>query len=243
MPLYSRRLRTILLACWLPLSVVAENPKAPMAGATDPLGAAMDAAKVELVTRNSWAKDIPPVAEARRKGGTLLIGIGTPTPANSTQWKSWWEQTICEAPELKRILLLDGGVLVFSGAEPKPNEGVQFNKGDCYRRVPGWNTKEAENTHAPMTPSAAKRSNTAEPNKPTPPSKPEQEDPFGLVASFVRLNDVVVERQLQTAEKPETAARIAVFKKNLYSALLSQGFSKGQAISIVNNTPIPSLWR
>lgn len=64
-----------------------------------------------------------------------------------------------------------------------------------------------------------------------------------FVDMFTKFADISVENQLKVAEKPETAARIAVFKKNLHSALIKQGFSKTEALSIVNNTPMPSPWR
>jgi hypothetical protein len=55
-----------------------------------------------------------------------------------------------------------------------------------------------------------------------------------------KMTETTIEAQLAVAEKPDTARRIAVFKKNLYDALLRQGFSKEQAFSIVLSTSLPS---
>ena len=56
------------------------------------------------------------------------------------------------------------------------------------------------------------------------------ESSMGAMAPMMgRMMDASIEAQLSTAEKPETARRIAVFKKNLYDALLRQGFSKERA--------------
>ena len=45
-----------------------------------------------------------------------------------------------------------------------------------------------------------------------------------MVSVIGPMTDAAIEAQLNTAAKPETAARIATFKKNLYDALLKQGF-------------------
>jgi len=45
---------------------------------------------------------------------------------------------------------------------------------------------------------------------------------------------------LKIAEKPETATRLAVFKKNLYDALIKQGFSKQDAFQIMLQTGVPA---
>jgi hypothetical protein len=41
-------------------------------------------------------------------------------------------------------------------------------------------------------------------------------------------------------EKPETAAKLAAFNKNLYDALIEQGFTKEEAFQIVLNTSLPT---
>ena len=52
--------------------------------------------------------------------------------------------------------------------------------------------------------------------------------------------DALIESQLKVAEKPETARRLAVFKKNLLDALIAQGFNRPEAFSIMLATPPPS---
>lgn len=111
------------------------------AAAQDALSIAIEEAKAELAARKSWARSIPPVSQIGRRGNTLRIGIGTPGPAESTRWRQWWERALCEAPEFKRIMLLNGGVQVYTGAEPVEGQEVFFTKADCYARDPDWNTK------------------------------------------------------------------------------------------------------
>jgi hypothetical protein len=61
-----------------------------------------------------------------------------------------------------------------------------------------------------------------------------------MVPMMGKMAEVSIEVQLAAAEKPETARRIAAFKKNLYEALAQQGFSKDQAFTIMLNTPLPA---
>jgi hypothetical protein len=61
-----------------------------------------------------------------------------------------------------------------------------------------------------------------------------------MVPMMGKMAEISLEVQLNAAEKPDTARRVAVFKKNLYEALLQQGFSKDQAFAIVLNTPVPA---
>ncbi|MCY7306692.1 MAG: hypothetical protein LH632_11185 [Rhodoferax sp.] len=61
-----------------------------------------------------------------------------------------------------------------------------------------------------------------------------------MVSVMGPMTDAVLEAQLITAAKPETAERIAAFKKNLYDALLKKGFNGLDAIQIVIATPAPS---
>lgn len=56
-----------------------------------------------------------------------------------------------------------------------------------------------------------------------------------------RGTEAAIEAQLRIAERPETAARIATFKRNLYEALLKKGFSGDQAIQLTIATPLPSM--
>ena len=80
------------------------------------------------------------------------------------------------------------------------------------------------------------------------PKKPSSEEMKQMMESSMgamgpmmgKMTEATIEAQLAVAEKPETARRIAVFKKNLYDALLRQGFSKAQAFSIVLSTSLPS---
>jgi hypothetical protein len=61
-----------------------------------------------------------------------------------------------------------------------------------------------------------------------------------MVPLMTRMTEATIEAQLKIAEKPETAGRIATFKKNLYDALVKQGFSKKEALDIMMNTAMPS---
>jgi hypothetical protein len=61
-----------------------------------------------------------------------------------------------------------------------------------------------------------------------------------MVSVMGPMTDAVIEAQLAAAAKPETAERIAVFKKNLYDALLKKGFNGVDAMHIVVATPLPS---
>ena len=55
-----------------------------------------------------------------------------------------------------------------------------------------------------------------------------------------RVAEAALELQLQVAARPETATRIAAFKKNLFDALRREGFTADQALQIVIETPLPS---
>jgi hypothetical protein len=65
--------------------------------------------------------------------------------------------------------------------------------------------------------------------------------PTGAMApAMEQMTDAMIESQLKAAERPDTARRIAIFKKNLYDALQAQGFSKADALAITQVTPLPS---
>jgi 2'-hydroxyisoflavone reductase len=89
---------------------------------------------------------------------------------------------------------------------------------------------------------------TAIAQEPTRPNRPSAEDmqkmmemSMGAMApAMAKMTEAMIEAQLKAAENPETARRIAIFKKNLYDALLKQGFSKREALSIMEATPAPS---
>lgn len=61
-----------------------------------------------------------------------------------------------------------------------------------------------------------------------------------MVPAMGRMTEAMVEAQLRAAEKPENAQRVAAFKKNLFEALIKEGFTKEQAFQIMLNTALPS---
>lgn len=61
-----------------------------------------------------------------------------------------------------------------------------------------------------------------------------------VVPSVARMADAVLDAELKFAERPETAVRMAAFKRNLYEALLKKGFTADQAMQITLHTPLPS---
>jgi hypothetical protein len=80
------------------------------------------------------------------------------------------------------------------------------------------------------------------PKKPSPEEmKQMMESSMGaMVPMMARMSEAMIEAQLSAAEKPETARRIAQFKKNLYDELQKQGFSKSQSFSIMQATSPPA---
>ena len=61
-----------------------------------------------------------------------------------------------------------------------------------------------------------------------------------MVSVMGPMTEAVIEAQLNSAAKPETAERIAAFKRNLYEALLKKGFNGQDAMHIVIATSLPS---
>jgi D-ribose pyranose/furanose isomerase RbsD len=61
-----------------------------------------------------------------------------------------------------------------------------------------------------------------------------------MMDNMARMTEAMTVAQLNIAAKPETAERIAEFKKNLYDALLRKGFTQDQAIAIVSATALPA---
>ena len=61
-----------------------------------------------------------------------------------------------------------------------------------------------------------------------------------VVPSAARTADAVLDAELKFAERPDTALRVASFKRNLYEALLKKGFTADQEMQIVLHTPLPS---
>lgn len=66
---------------------------------------------------------------------------------------------------------------------------------------------------------------------------------------MLQMTDATLERSIETqlgaqlklAERPETAERVASFKKNLFDALRKKGFTAEQSLQIVIATPLPAL--
>lgn len=61
-----------------------------------------------------------------------------------------------------------------------------------------------------------------------------------MVSVMGPMTEAVLEAQMAHAAKPETAERLAAFKKNLYDALLKSGFNGRDAMQIVIATQPPS---
>lgn len=79
------------------------------------------------------------------------------------------------------------------------------------------------------------------PHKPSPEDMQRMTDSTSAVLPTLgRMTEVQLEAQLKVAERPETAERIATFKKNLFDALRRKGFTAEQSLQIINSTPWPS---
>ena len=84
--------------------------------------------------------------------------------------------------------------------------------------------------------------------QPGPGQKPSPEEVKQMMAATMGamvpvmgdMTEAMIEAQLKIASKPETAQRIAAFKKNLYDALLKQGFNGLDAMSITIATSTPA---
>jgi len=61
-----------------------------------------------------------------------------------------------------------------------------------------------------------------------------------MVPLMGRMTEVMIEAQLKIAGRPETAERLATFKKNLFDALIKKGFTAEQALQITLATAIPA---
>jgi hypothetical protein len=81
-----------------------------------------------------------------------------------------------------------------------------------------------------------------QPQKPSPDEMQKMMDAsmVSMLPMLGRMTEVQLEAQLKVAERPETAERIATFKKNLFDALRKKGFTAEQSLQITNSTPLPS---
>jgi hypothetical protein len=61
-----------------------------------------------------------------------------------------------------------------------------------------------------------------------------------MVPLMAKMTDAMLEAMLQKSVDPSTAARLARFKRNLYDALLKEGFTKDEAFAMVQNTGLPA---
>jgi hypothetical protein len=78
--------------------------------------------------------------------------------------------------------------------------------------------------------------------KPTPEEIQKMTDSTGAMTMMMgQMVEVQVEAQLKVAERPETAERVATFKKNLFEALRRKGFTVEQSLQIMASTPIPTV--
>lgn len=81
-----------------------------------------------------------------------------------------------------------------------------------------------------------------------PSSKPSPEDMQRMMDSSMlstlpmleRMTEAHLQAQLKVAERPDTAEKVASFKKNLFDALRRKGFTAEQSLQITTATPLPS---
>ncbi|MES2758184.1 MAG: hypothetical protein V4693_12490 [Pseudomonadota bacterium] len=80
-----------------------------------------------------------------------------------------------------------------------------------------------------------------QPAKPTPEQMQSMMDAsiVSMLPVLARMSEVQMETQVKFAARPDTAERIATFKKNLFDALRNKGFTVEQAMQITNSTPMP----
>lgn len=90
--------------------------------------------------------------------------------------------------------------------------------------------------------SALAYAQTPAPHKPSPEEMQTVMDAsmVSMLPMLSRMTEVQLEAQLKVAERPETAERVASFKKNLFDALRRKGFTPEQSLQIINSTPLPS---
>jgi hypothetical protein len=61
-----------------------------------------------------------------------------------------------------------------------------------------------------------------------------------MTPMLAQMTEVMIDAQLKIAVMPDTAERLATFKKNLFDALVKKGFSRSEALQIAAATPVPS---
>jgi predicted amidohydrolase YtcJ len=83
-------------------------------------------------------------------------------------------------------------------------------------------------------------STAAAAQQPPPTSEPARQIVPATEAATGPLTRAAIEAQLEVAARPETAERLAAFKRNLYEALLKKGFNGQDAMQIVIATPPPA---
>lgn len=81
-----------------------------------------------------------------------------------------------------------------------------------------------------------------QPQKPSPEQMQSMPDAsvVSMLPTMARVDEMHIETQLRMAERPETAERIATFKKNLFDALRKKGFTAEQSLQILNSTALPA---
>lgn len=90
--------------------------------------------------------------------------------------------------------------------------------------------------------SALAHAQLPQPSKPTPEQMQSMMDAsmVSMLPMLARMTEVQIETQLKMAERPETAERIATFKKNLFDALRRKGFTAEQSLQILDSTALPT---
>lgn len=88
--------------------------------------------------------------------------------------------------------------------------------------------------------------NSQEPSQKKPPSPEEMKKIMEaamapMIPIMAKMTDAMLEQMLQKGDEPATATRLAHFKKNLYDALIKEGFSADQAFAILLDTNLPTV--
>jgi hypothetical protein len=77
--------------------------------------------------------------------------------------------------------------------------------------------------------------------EPSPPKQPltPQEMSAAMKTAMGSMATAAIHAQLDVLSQPDSADRMAHYLKNLYDALLKQGFTKAEALEIVTRVPLP----